>query len=165
MKVFFKSNPQAMMSLAFCRAYLCVSSNESLSLKSAFSSSCPVNYSPALPERILTCKHNNCTKLVLNVTYKISITIPKGTSNTSCNHFVKENGIVWPRCKASLDGPRPVYRKNGSPCSYLSRMRSKSRWEKNRPRRSQRCGLWPVRRSKRWRSSSSINLVAHFLLS
>ena len=92
-----------------------------------------------------------------------SSNVPRGTSNTSCSHFVKENGIVWPRCKVSLDGPLPVYKKKGSPASYLSRILSKSRCEKKRPRLNQRCGLWPVRRSKRWRRSSSINLVAHFL--
>lgn len=122
----------------------------------------------------LTGKHNDYSRCQWGSEYHIhrlmpvngrssSSYIPRGTSNTSCSHFVKENGIVWPRCSASLDGPLPVYKKKGSPASYLSRILSKSRCEKKRPRLNQRCGLWPVRRSKRWRRSSSINLVAHFL--
>ena len=35
----------------------------------------------------------------------------------TATHFVKVNGIMCPRCMLSLLGPRPVYRKNGLPCS------------------------------------------------
>jgi hypothetical protein len=76
--------------------------------------------------------------------------IMSGTSNTSCNHLyesqqtsamsftnqptsnsscylVNSNGTVCPTCILSLLGPRPVYKKNGSPRSYRSKIRSKSR--------------------------------------
>lgn len=36
------------------------------------------------------------------------------------------NGIICPKCMLSLLGPRPVYRKNGFPCSYRSRILSNS---------------------------------------
>jgi hypothetical protein len=149
MNVFFMSKPQAMISLAFCSPNLCVSSNDSPSLKSAFSSSVNMITIPSsaqLPKAIGGWE------------------IPNGTSNTSCNHFVNVNGMVCPKCSASLDGPRPVYKKNGSPASYRSRILSKSRCEKNKPRRNQRCGFFPVSRSNRCRRSSSISFVAHFLL-
>lgn len=86
-----------------------------------------------------------------------------GTSNTSCSQRVNCSGMVWPRCRLPELGPRPVYRKKGSPFSCLSRIRSKSRWLKKRPRRSQRCGLWLVTRSNRSRSFSSMTDVFHFL--
>ena len=34
------------------------------------------------------------------------------------------------KCIESDDGPLPVYKKNGSPCSYKSKIRSKSLCEK-----------------------------------
>ena len=36
--------------------------------------------------------------------------ITSGTLNASCNHFVKWNGMRWPRCRLSDEGPRPVYK-------------------------------------------------------
>lgn len=118
-----------------------------------------------LKQRLLVIrKHNHYPKLAtLNTTPNCFENIPSGTSNTSCNHFVNVNGMVCPKCSASLDGPRPVYKKNGSPASYLSRILSKSRCEKNKPLRNQRCGFFPVSRSNRCSRSSSINFVAHFL--
>lgn len=41
-------------------------------------------------------------------------------------YFVKTNGTIWPKCMLSLLGPRPVYKKNGFPCSYRSRILSNS---------------------------------------
>lgn len=40
--------------------------------------------------------------------------------------LVKRNGIMCPICMLSLLGPRPVYKKNGFPCSYRSRILSNS---------------------------------------
>ena len=40
-----------------------------------------------------------------------------GQRNTSCRYLVNMNGIRWPRCSASEDGPRPVYRYIGLPFS------------------------------------------------
>lgn len=33
-----------------------------------------------------------------------------GTLNASCRYCVNMKGMRWPRCSASDDGPRPVYR-------------------------------------------------------
>jgi hypothetical protein len=38
------------------------------------------------------------------------------------SHLVKMKGTRWPRCMASLLGPRPVYKKNFSPFSTWSRI-------------------------------------------
>jgi hypothetical protein len=40
--------------------------------------------------------------------------------------FVKVKGMTWPICMESLDGPRPVYKKNGFFFSYRSRIAPKS---------------------------------------
>ena len=68
----------------------------------------------------------------------------KGTSNVSCSHLVKINGIKWPTCSDADDGPRPVYKKNFSPFSILFNIGSKSRWEKNIPRRRKWCNFVPA---------------------
>jgi hypothetical protein len=60
-------------------------------------------------------------------------------SNLSRSALYAIVSYTRPKCKEPLLGPLPVYKKNGSPRSYLFNMRSKSRWEKKRPRRSQRC--------------------------
>ncbi len=108
--VFVGSKPHAIISLAFSYAYLFASSIV-ISFQRNFSSSV--------------------------------IWITNGTSNASCNHlklflyfifiqifsyyyFVIINGIKWPRCIASDDGPRPVYKKNGFFCSYAVRINSRS---------------------------------------
>lgn len=99
--------------------------------------------------------------LSLNRAFSSSVNMmTKGTSNTSCNHLVKVlstvrlsftqtqllayKGMVCPRCSASLLGPLPVYKKKASPASYLSNIRSRSRCEKNKRRRSHRWGLCPA---------------------
>ena len=46
----------------------------------------------------------------------------KHRSNRKRTNLVNMKGIRCPRCILSLLGPRPVYRKNGFPCSYRSRM-------------------------------------------
>lgn len=37
----------------------------------------------------------------------------KGTLKAYCKYLLKMKGNICPRCKASDDGPRPVYKKKG----------------------------------------------------
>uniref|UniRef100_A0A0A9CNW0 Pco072468 n=1 Tax=Arundo donax TaxID=35708 RepID=A0A0A9CNW0_ARUDO len=77
MKVLSTSNPHAIISLAFSRASLLLSSTVKFFHKN-FSSS-------------VSC-------------------ITRGTLKASCKYLVNMKGMRWPRCSASEEGPRPVYR-------------------------------------------------------
>ena len=64
-----------------------------------------------------------------------------GHRKTSCRYFVNMNGIRWPRCRDSEDGPRPVYKYMGFPAAKVSRIMFRSRCEKKMPRckKKRRC--------------------------
>jgi len=121
MKVLLRSNPTAMISLAFCRANAFVCSTLSSCLNKNFSSSVQAEISEVK------------TKFLRDMVNVLPVNwMTRGTSNTSCNHLqivsedasgdegthlVKTKGIMCPKCILSLLGPLPVYRKNGFPCS------------------------------------------------
>jgi len=132
MNVFLRLKPTAIMSFALLRENLRTSSTLSSCLNKNFSSSETEKWSKSHPWD----ESDSPVSWMTN-----------GTSKTSCNHlfgirtrkrlqketyFVKTNGIMCPICTLSLLGPRPVYKKNGFPCSYRSRIRSKSLRKSNR---------------------------------
>lgn len=105
--------------------------------------------------------------------------ITRGTSKTSWNHLEKcdckiynnlfiMNGTTCPRCKASDDGPLPVYKKNGFFCSMRKIICSKSLnhsffqnypaylWEKNIWRFSRWCRGLGQTFASLWSKPSSI---------
>ena len=56
-------------------------------------------------------RHASSTSSARHSAFSSSVSwMTRGHLRASCNHLVNIKGTRWPKCSASDDGPRPVYK-------------------------------------------------------
>ena len=81
-----------------------------------------------MEELFVICKHDDQgdVECILEIS-AINNSSARDIQVHRVTYFVNSNGIECPTCMLSLLGPLPVYKKNGTPFSYLSSIRFRSR--------------------------------------